>query len=170
MAVNIEIKARVHDFAALQGRAQALSDTPVQTIQQEDVFFNSPQGRLKLRILAPERAQLIYYERRDQGGPKRSDYHLFQTDDPDNLRTTLSLAYGVRGTVRKTRCLYIIGQTRVHLDEVEGLGQFVELEVVMAAGQSDAQGQVIAEDLMRKLGIRPGDLLEGAYMDMLEKR
>ncbi|HEY2979688.1 MAG TPA: class IV adenylate cyclase [Anaerolineales bacterium] len=169
MPSNIEIKARARDFGGLRERAGKLSDAPVSILQQEDTFFNTPQGRLKLRVLAAGRAQLIYYERADQDGPKRSDYHLFETDDPQNLKTTLTLAYGVRGVVKKTRYLYLVGQTRVHLDHVEGLGDFLELEVVMQDGQSDSEGQAIAEDLMRKLGISRDDLLEGAYIDMLEK-
>jgi predicted adenylyl cyclase CyaB len=80
----------------------------------------------------------------------------------------LELAYGIRGIVRKTRYLYLVDQTRVHLDEVEGLGQFMELEVVMQEGQSDAEGQLIAEGLMAVLGVERSDLLEGAYMDLLE--
>jgi predicted adenylyl cyclase CyaB len=78
------------------------------------------------------------------------------------------LAYGIRGVVKKNRYLYMVGQTRIHLDEVEGLGHFMELEVVMREGQSDAEGQAIAEDLMRRLGIREDALIEGAYMDLLE--
>ncbi len=80
----------------------------------------------------------------------------------------LELACGIRGVVRKTRYLYLVGQTRVHLDDVEGLGQFMELEVVLREGQSDAEGQAIAEELMTRLGVERGDLLEGAYMDLLE--
>ena len=80
----------------------------------------------------------------------------------------MSLALGVRGVVRKKRTLYLVGQTRVHLDEVEGLGDFMELEVVLHPGQSDAEGQVIARDLMTRLGVAEKDLLEGAYMDLLE--
>jgi hypothetical protein len=74
----------------------------------------------------------------------------------------------IRGVVRKTRYLYLVGETRVHLDDVEGLGQFMELEVVMQEGQSDAEGQAIAEGLMASLGVESSDLLEGAYMDLLE--
>jgi predicted adenylyl cyclase CyaB len=81
----------------------------------------------------------------------------------------LELAYGIRGVVKKTRYLYLVGQTRVHLDDVEGLGQFMELEVVMREGQNDMDGQVIAEGLMAALGVEENDLLEGAYMDLLEK-
>jgi predicted adenylyl cyclase CyaB len=153
----------------LRSRAEVVSDTPVQVIPQEDTFFHTPKGRLKLRQLQPDLAQLVYYERPDQDGPKRSNYHIFETRDPSGLKTALSMALGVRGIVRKTRYLYLAGQTRIHLDDVEGLGQFMELEVVLQDGQSDADGQSIAEDLMAKLGVRTEDLLEGAYMDLLEK-
>ena len=168
MPVNIEIKARVEDVDVLKAHAETLSDTPVKVIPQEDTFFNTEKGRLKLRVLAPDVGYLIYYERPDQDGPKRSDYHLAKTDDPENLKIALRLALGVRGVVRKTRNLYMVGQTRIHLDEVEGLGHFLELEVVMREDQSDADGQAIAEDLMRKLGVREEALIEGAYMDLIE--
>jgi predicted adenylyl cyclase CyaB len=167
---NIEIKAYARDFAEIRRRAEALSNQPVNILLQEDTFFNSPQGRLKLRVLSGDQGQLIYYTRPDQEGPKRSDYHIFLTNDPENLKRALELAYGIRGVVRKTRYLYLVGQTRVHLDDVEGLGQFMELEVVMQEGQSDAEGQAIAEDLMARLGVEGSDLIEGAYMDLLESR
>jgi len=168
MAANIEIKARVDNFEALKARAESITDQPLEIIHQEDTFFNTDKGRLKLRILAPERGELIYYERPDQDGPKRSDYHLAKTNNPENLKATLSLALGVRGVVRKTRYLYMVGQTRIHVDDVEELGHFMELEVVMHEGQSDSEGQAIAEDLMRRLGVQEEALLEGAYMDLLE--
>lgn len=168
MPSNIEIKARVRNFAEIKSRAEKLGDVPVEVISQEDIFFNTGHGRLKLRVLAPGRGQLIYYERPDQDGPKRSDYHIALTSDPENLKRVLELAYGVRGVVRKTRHLYLAGQTRIHLDDVQGLGCFMELEVVMAEGQTDAQGRKIAGELMEKLGVREGDLVEGAYMDLLE--
>lgn len=168
MPSNIEIKARARNFNEIRRRAEQLSDVPVEVIPQEDIFFNTPQGRLKLRILSGDRGQLIYYIRPDQEGPKRSDYHIFDTPDPANLRRVLELAYGIRGIVRKTRYLYLVGQTRVHLDDVDGLGQFMELEVVMQEGQSDADGQAIAESLMTSLGIERSDLIEGAYMDLLQ--
>lgn len=170
MPSNIEIKAYARNFDEIRRRAEGLSDTPVEVIPQEDIFFNTPHGRLKLRILSPEKGQLIYYTRPDQGGPKRSDYHIFQTSDPEDLKHILALAYGIRGIVKKTRYLYLVGQTRVHLDDVEGLGQFMELEVVMRDGQSDTEGQAIAEGLMESLGVEWNDLLEGAYMDLLEKQ
>ena len=170
MPSNIEIKAYARDFEEIHRRAKVLSDTPVEAIPQEDIFFNTEKGRLKLRLLAPDRGQLIYYTRPDQEGPKRSEYHIYETSNPENLRQVLELAYGIRGRVKKTRYLYLVGQTRVHLDDVEGLGRFMELEVVMAPGQSDAHAQALAEELMSRLGVERGDWLEGAYMDLLESR
>lgn len=170
MPSNIEIKARARDFTGIRTRAEALADTPVEIIAQEDTFFAVPQGRLKLRVRNQDLAQLIYYERPDQGGPKRSDYQIFETGDAERLKLTLSRALGIRGIVRKTRYLYLVGQTRIHVDDVEGLGQFMELEVVLRPGQPDTDGQDIARDLMSKLGVAESDLLEGAYMDLLEQR
>lgn len=168
MPSNIEIKAYARDFDEIRRRAEALSDMPVHILPQEDTFFNTPQGRLKLRVLAANQGELIYYTRPDREGPKRSHYHISLTADPENLKRVLELAYGIRGVVRKTRYLYLVGQTRVHLDNVEGLGQFMELEVVMQEGQSDAEGQAIAEGLMASLGVERSSLVEGAYMDLLE--
>jgi predicted adenylyl cyclase CyaB len=169
LPANIEIKARVRDFDQIRSRAEKMSDSPVEVIPQEDIFFNVEKGRLKLRILAADQSQLIYYTRPDQEGPKRSDYHISRSADPQNLKRVLELAYGIRGLVRKTRYLYLVGQTRIHLDDVEGLGQFMELEVVLDAAQNDAEGQKIAEDLMAALGVERADLIDGAYMDLLEK-
>ncbi len=168
MPVNIEIKAHTNDFDGLRNKAEQLSDTPCQVIPQEDIFFNCPRGRIKLRQLSAQHGQLVYYERQDMSGPKHSDYHIFETTDPAGLKWILSQAYGVRGVIKKVRFLYMVGQTRIHLDEVEGLGQFVELEVVLRPEQSDADGQAIAEALMSKLDIEDQDLIASAYLDLIE--
>ncbi len=169
MPANIEIKARIRDFESLQASAAQLSDAPCQTISQEDTFFKVPQGRLKLRELSPQHGQLIYYQRQDISGPKHSEYQIYETDDPAGLKIILSKAYGIRGVVAKIRYLYMAGQTRIHLDDVKGLGKFMELEVVLLPGQTDSEGQAIADSLMYKLGIEETDLVNYAYMDMIEK-
>jgi adenylate cyclase class IV len=79
MPSNIEIKARLRDFDDIRRRAEELSDAPGEIIPQEDTFFNTLQGRLKLRVLSKDEGQLIYYTRPDQEGPKRSDYHISRT-------------------------------------------------------------------------------------------
>ncbi len=168
MATNIEIKARVADPELLRERVEALSDTAGELIIQEDTFFNVPSGRLKLRLLAADQGQLIYYQRSDRAGPKRSDYLLANTREPQTLKAALSAALGVRGQVNKERWLYWIGQTRVHLDQVEGLGAFMELEVVLQSGDDPVQGQAIAQSIMDDLDLRQSDLIEGAYIDLIE--
>ena len=170
MAVNIEIKAKVRDFETFVQTSEKLSDTPREVLHQEDIFFHSPAGRLKLRILAPDRGELIYYERPDAEGPKASTYDIARTPNPESLRRVLSTGLGVRGTVIKERWLYLVGPTRIHLDQVEGLGAYMELEVVMEEGQDPEEGVRIAHGLMDQLGVGENDLVEGAYIDLLEAK
>ena len=144
-----------------------MARNPGQLIEQEDTFFAAPRGRLKLRKFSSNSAELIYYEREDGPGPKASRYSISRTPEPDSLKAVLQMSLGVRGVVRKTRTLYVVGQTRIHLDEVEGLGSFVELEAVLQPNQSHADGVRIARELMAKLEIRDSELVEQAYIDLL---
>ncbi|WP_366918132.1 class IV adenylate cyclase [Algiphilus sp.] len=168
MARNMEIKARSRDLAAQRRIVSGLADAPPECLLQRDTFFHVPHGRLKLRELGDGTAELIQYERADTVGPKCSTYTRIAIADPDALRKALAVTLGVRVTVRKRRTVFIVDQTRVHLDEVEALGDFVELEVVLRTSQSEAEGTVIAEQLMASLGIAQTDLVSGAYADLLE--
>lgn len=169
MARNVEIKARLSDLQAVEARARSVADQGPFELRQDDTFFACPGGRLKLRQLAPDQGQLIYYERADVAGPKLSSYFIAPTHDPAALRDTLGRALSVIGRVRKRRRLYLAGQTRIHLDEVEGLGSFVELEVVLAETDEVATGERMAAELLRKLGVPAGDLVEGAYLDLMNE-
>lgn len=169
MAVNVEIKAILRDRDQVEARARVLCDAPPQEILQRDVFFDTLHGRLKLRVLAPDRGWLVYYEREDAAGPRPSTYQLFQVDDPPRLEAMLAAACGVRGEVRKQRTLYMVGQTRVHLDKVAGLGDYVELEAVLQPGQTMEEGQTLVVGLMARLGIETQDLVDVAYMDLIER-
>ncbi len=167
MARNVEIKARANDFAAQHTRAAALADGPPVLLTQRDIFYRTTHGRLKLR-LEGEHATLIGYARADASGPKLSDYRLYPVAAAEALDECLRQALPVRGIVAKTRTLYLVGQTRIHLDQVEGLGDFLELEVVLRPEQSLAEGQALARTLMDQLGIAETDLLEVAYIDLLD--
>ena len=167
MNQNIEIKAHARDFAHLQEIAAQLSDHPPQTIYQIDTFFPCPHGRLKLRTLAPNRGELIFYQRANQTQPKPSHYLLTPTTSPDTLRDTLTTALGILGTVRKERLLYRTGSTRIHLDTVEELGRFLELEVVLQPDQTPPSGIALAHNLLQELEIQPRDLIDRAYIDLL---
>ena len=171
MPANIEIKARVDSIDALLPQALALSDDDhLQRIHQDDTFFAVPQGRLKLRVFGDGTGELIQYQRPDGDGPTRSDYVITPVPEPDSLREALTRACGQSGRVRKQRILVLVGATRVHLDRVEGLGDFLELEVVLQPGQSEADGQTIAHTLMASLGVTPDRLVSGAYVDLLAAR
>ena len=169
MPTNIEIKARTRDPEGLAIRAAALSDGPDRVLVQRDTFFRCPHGRLKVRELADGHAELIWYDRSDTAGTKRSDYLVTPVADAAGLRAVLGESLGVTRVVEKTRRLFLAGQTRIHLDAVRDLGDFVELEVVLREGQSESEGHAIAADLMHRLGIEEADLLEGAYADMLAR-
>lgn len=167
MARNVEVKARIGSVEALLPSARALADSEAERIEQDDTFFTCAHGRLKLRDFGDGRGELIHYERTDIEGPKLSDYVRAPTSDPAALREALSRAHGVIGRVRKTRWLLLVGQTRVHVDRVQGLGDFMELEVVLADQQSAQEGEAIAEALLARLGIDASQRLAGAYLDLL---
>lgn len=167
---NVEIKAKVQDLQAIRARVERLADAGPTVLKQEDTFFVCPRGRLKLRRFGGgAEAELIYYERPDSAQPKESRYLVHRTRDPDGLRAALAAAWGIRGVVRKRRTLFFVGPTRVHLDEVGGLGGFVELEVVLKSEESVSDGIAAAHDLMAKLAISQADLVTGAYIDLIEQ-
>ncbi|KAM4677550.1 uncharacterized protein O3C94_009643 [Discoglossus pictus] len=168
MPRNVEVKATVSDWEGILQKCQELSDSHGETLTQRDVFFHTAQGRLKLRNFQDGHGQLIYYERPDHDGPKLSDYSISSTADPIGLEDVLTKALGVRGLVVKRRLLFLVGQTRVHLDKVQDLGNFVELEVVLTDSQTPQDGNVIAQHIMESLGIHPGNLITGAYIDLLQ--
>lgn len=167
MANNIEIKAKVHDFAVLMKAAEVAAGKEAVVINQRDTFFNSNTGRLKLREFPDGSGELISYLRENCLEPVASNYLIYRTNDPNALRNTLKMTLGVRGVVSKTRYLYIVGRTRVHLDDVDDLGHFMELEVVLEPGENPDDGDEEARQLMQTLGILDQDLIKCAYIDLL---
>jgi predicted adenylyl cyclase CyaB len=170
MARNIEIKARVADMDALTARTAAIADGGPVEIPQDDTFFRCDDGRLKLRVFENGHGELIFYRRPDADGPKVSFYVLSPTESPDTLRELLTLANGQEGRVVKHRTLFLVGRTRVHLDRVRGLGDYMELEVVLADDESAEDGVREAHELMARLEISQDCLVTGAYHDLLRAR
>ena len=166
MARNIEIKAHIESIELLLPKAATIASEGPFEIAQDDTFFRCDNGRLKLRTLASDKGELIFYRRANQHGPKESFYVRSPTSAPDALRCALSMAYGEIGRVRKHRTLFLVGRTRIHLDNVEGLGHFLELEVVLSDDEPSEAGVREAHSLMEKLGIQPSQLIEGAYVDL----
>ena len=76
------------------------------------------------------------------------------------------MAYGEAGRVQKRRLLYFVGRTRIHLDRVKGLGNFLELEVVLNDGESSEDGVEESKSILCQLGVKDAQLVEGAYVDL----
>ena len=170
MARNIEIKAYIDSVNSLLTKVKAIAtEGPIEIIQ-DDTFFKCENGRMKLRAFSEGKGELIFYRRANQQGPKESFYVLSPTSSPGSLRETLSQAYGQAGRVEKHRTLFIVGRTRVHLDQVKNLGHFLELEVVLQEGESPEAGVQEAYKLMAKLGVEKSQLIEGAYVELLSQK
>jgi predicted adenylyl cyclase CyaB len=167
MTRNIEIKARIASVETMAAKVAALADHDPSDGIQDDTFFVCERGRVKLRVVSPTEGLRIFYQRANQAGPKESFFVIAPTTAPDALREALSLADGEAGRVCKHRTLYRVGRTRVHLDRVEHLGDFLELEVELAEGEPVEQGMAEAHNLMASLGIAAAQLIEGAYVDLL---
>lgn len=170
MASNIEIKARLSPEHAvrLRAEARARSSLAPEMLHQKDTFYRAAFGRLKLREFGDGRAELIAYEREDGTGPTRSSFVRVPCADPTSLHEALSRSVGIRGVVEKRREVIHLGQTRLHLDDVVGLGSFLELEVVLREHQPPEEGEAIALELMAVFGIASESLIDVAYIDLLE--
>ncbi|MGD8376331.1 MAG: class IV adenylate cyclase [Acidobacteriota bacterium] len=170
MPRNVEIKAHLADLQGVRLRLAALAGEGPVRLLQEDTFFPVAEGRLKLRRFPDGTGELIRYRRPDVRGPGLSEYEVFPTSRGGPLRDLLAAALGIRGTVHKERELYRVGRTRIHLDRVEGLGAFLELEVMLEPGEPSAEGERAARELMGSLGIEAEALVDVAYIDLLERR
>lgn len=155
MPRNIEIKAHIKSVQALVPKAAAIADEGPIEIVQDDTFFQCEAGRLKLRAFSQVEGELIFYRRENRQGPKESFYLVSPTSAPETLRESLSQAYGQVGRVQKQRTVFLVGRTRVHLDNVKDLGHFLELEVVLEENEPAEVGVREAHSLMAQLGVEP---------------
>ena len=161
--------ARISSVAALAEKVSEIADSGPTTIVQDDSFFRCETGRLKLRRFSDDSGELIYYRRPDRQAPKESFYLRSPTTEPLAMIESLTLAYRKRGRIKKRRTLFLVGRTRVHLDVVEQLGDFLELEVVLEKSEPPESGIHETRQLMHRLGIQRAQLVEGAYIDLLEE-
>jgi predicted adenylyl cyclase CyaB len=162
---NIEIKARA-DLSATRERLAERGLRLAATLLQVDTYFEVPRGRLKLREIEGEEAQLIQYHRPDEAEPHASDYVIAPAADAPALKEALARALGVRTVVEKRRELYLWGNTRVHLDAVAALGSFIELETVVT-DQTEGEARRECQAVQAALGIREEDLTAGSYADLI---
>ncbi|MDD5559598.1 class IV adenylate cyclase [Candidatus Methylomirabilis sp.] len=161
--LNIELKARCEDLGRLRERCESLGAEGQEPERQVDTYFSVSYGRLKLRESLEAGAELIRYVREDVAGAQESHYELYPVEDPEALKAILTAALGVSVVVAKRRETFVIGSVRVHLDKVQGLGSFVELQ-----GTVDEPGELPlvadeVQDVQRVLGIDPQSLVKESY-------
>lgn len=165
--VIIEIKARCTEPSAVRARLAERFARFVGTDRQCDTYFVVNAGRLKLREGDIENA-LIFYDRADRHGPKQSNVTLYRPEQASPLKEMLTCAMGIDVVVRKTREIYFVDNVKFHIDVVDGLGTFVEIEAI------DDDGTIGPDELRRQcdeyvdlFAITPDDLLSTSYSDML---
>lgn len=166
--LNVEIKARTTDSGPIRNYLISHGAELRGTDQQTDTYFNVPAGRLKLREGNIEN-NLIFYERPDQAGPKQSVFQLVHVPDAPGLKKALAAANGIKVVVKKIREIYYIRNVKFHIDEVPGLGSFVEIEAGnITAPELDARELKVQCDLyLAAFGIEEKDLVEVSYSDLL---
>ena len=164
---NVELKAHDPDPARTLERALAAGAEDRGLLRQRDTYFAVPHGRLKLREEEPGGATLIAYERPDAAAERVSDYRLVPVAEPELLRDALAAAGGISAVVVKRRHLLVWETVRIHLDEVRGLGSFLELEAVAEPGSDLSRERALVARLRELLEIGDGALREGSYADAL---
>lgn len=164
---NLEIKAR---YPNLEPALQVLNKLAAPLVwhdQQIDTYFVISNGRLKLRQSQICGSELIFYQRPDESNQKISDYQVYPTPNPEQLKTVLTGSLGIRTVVKKIRYLYLWQRVRIHLDQVDGLGSFIEFEAPVDQDHTLEQAQEKVQSLMHAFGIAKSQLLAQGYGEMM---
>jgi len=167
----IELKAKVDSLDTFRKRLQETKARHIGTFHQIDTYFEVPEGRLKLRETeGTEKAQIVYYEREDIPGPKTSRVFIIELQEPEFLKSFLHKVLKVKVAVAKTREIYRYQGTQIHLDSVKNLGAFIEFERrTEGTSEATSKDRETLETLMKTLGIKAENLIEGSYSDLLSQ-
>jgi adenylate cyclase class 2 len=165
--LNIEIKARCGDPSFIRNYLLSHDAKFKGTDEQTDTYFNAKNGRLKLREGIIEN-NLIYYERENEAGPKSSKFNLIPVSDASLLKYTLEKSIGIKVIVKKKREIYYIRNVKFHIDTVDGLGSFIEIEAgnIMAdLPENELRKQ--CENYLKEFGVMEDELVDVSYSDLL---
>lgn len=165
---NLEAKFRLADHADAEARAAALGYTRRAILNQRDTFFRVANGKLKLREENGS-ANLIYYGRSGSGTLMLSEYEIARVADPLRTLRILAEALGPIAVVEKVRTLMMRDNVRLHLDRVAGLGDFGEIEAVIAEGDDPERSRGAVDEILTALGVVPDDLIDVSYFEMLAR-
>lgn len=169
-ALNVEIKAKCGNMGMYEEKLRKMGAELIRIEEQKDTYFSILEGRLKLRDLSSA-ARLIYYVRENISEPKKSEVLIFDIDDINRCRVLMDILkhlFPIRCIVRKSRKIYRFQNIHIHLDRVEGLGSFLELEGTLQKSQTISSLRKQVGDFQKILGIEEEDLLNVSYSDMLQ--
>jgi adenylate cyclase class IV len=180
MSRNIELKARCKDLSVAERIARSLGASPADRLWQRDTYFACRHGRLKLRQQRPinpthpdtitrTESELIGYDRLDEPQARGCNYTRVPTAHGDELRDTLARTLGITVEVIKTRSVWLWKNVRIHLDEVEGLGTFLEFEAIVDEQCDDAAAHGKIKELIQVFALSSADIADISYSDMLQR-
>ena len=167
MPTNLELKAVVESPVRVNAilKRKARRDG---VLMQTDTYFAIHDGRLKVREFLGAGAELIYYKREERNGSRWSNYEVIPLTDGARIKVILSKLFPIRVIVKKRRQLYLYKNARIHLDDVEGLGQFIEFEVIVKSGKR--QAHTVYTQLRELLNIQDTDIIKCSYADLMEQQ
>jgi adenylate cyclase, class 2 len=170
MHINFEFKARCNNIETIELKLKELNPLFIGVDKQVDTYFNIMNGRLKLREGNIENS-LIHYNRQDSKNVKQSDVTLYELQPDKNLKDILTKALGIKTIVEKERKIYFIDNVKFHLDKVNELGNFIEVEAI------DKEGSIGIDKLKEQcqyyiqlFGITPNQFIAESYSDLLAKK
>ena len=161
----LELKARIKDISVARRKLVDLKALYIGTFHQIDTYFNAPKGRLKVReVEGSDKSEIIYYERMDVSGPKRSDVTIIEVQKPESFKIFLGKVLGKKIVIDKNRDIFRHKGTQIHLDIVQNLGKFIEYEREIKDLYKDHK---ILQELIKKFEIKNKDLFKGSYSDLI---
>ncbi|MDY7110233.1 MAG: class IV adenylate cyclase [Planctomycetota bacterium] len=162
---NIEFKAELRDLQAARAQCQALDAQRLGTLRQTDTYFKLPDGRLKKREAPGEPVEWIFYHRPDRARPRMCNYSILNDDQARRRWGAWSLKPWL--IVCKTRELWMIGNVRIHLDEVDELGTFIEFEAMVSREFDVKHGHDAIADLRERFQPILGEPVSVSYCDLM---
>jgi adenylate cyclase class IV len=163
---NIEFKAELRDLAAARKQCERLGARRIGLLEQIDTYFRLADGRLKRREARGEPTEWIHYHRSDDVSPRLSNYSILTDDQARRRWGTHSLREWL--VVRKQRELWMLDNVRIHLDIVEKLGTFIELEAVVSASHAPRDCRKQVDELRNTFGPILGEAVAASYSDLME--
>lgn len=164
---NIEFKAKVKSLSSIEKKIVKLGAIFKGEFKQVDTYYNVPKARLKLRETAGEESSLIYYNRENIVGHRESNVIYYKHAPSQELMSILELQFGIKVKVNKVRKIYKLNNINLHIDDVDSLGTFVEVEAGKEKGMDDEHLSKQCDELFTALGLRKSDLVAVSYSDLV---